>query len=326
MGINTFKSLKNGKVPIETNSKEEIEALEKDIKAKCGSKLEVNIHKLRNPTLVILNIPEDISTGNLEDTLIAQNPDLNLKKGDIKAKFSYETKKHIRNLVTDVGTQTSKQLLQKKVKLGWLIWKIEDYVVANRGFKCSRFNHRFRDCRGEETCPLCAGSHKLKECTATSMEYKCINCLTYNKHNQNKKSVTTTPHSTRIALVYKKSWRSTDKTRITEMGNNRNTNTMHYNKMHKMQTQMKCTRNNLQHSRIATDNLAKIIEEDGTDILCIQEPYMIQNKVVGIPTIYKIFTSGEGRNLAAIVVTSNQVNIITVRLTFLAHSVRNEKK
>ena len=111
---------------------------------------------------------------------------LNLKKGDIQAKFSYETKKHIRNLVMEVGVQTRKQLLQK-VKLGCLICKIEDYVVANRCFKCSRFNHRFCDCRGEETCPLCAGSHKLKECTATPKEYKRINCLTYNKHNQNKK-------------------------------------------------------------------------------------------------------------------------------------------
>ena len=102
VGINTFKSLKNGEVLIETNSKEEIEALEKDINAKCGGKLEVSIHKLSNPRLVILNIPEDISTGNLEDTLVTQNPDRNLKKGDIQAKFSYETKKHIRNLVMEV--------------------------------------------------------------------------------------------------------------------------------------------------------------------------------------------------------------------------------
>jgi hypothetical protein len=160
VGINTFKSLKDGKVLIETNSKEEIEALEKDINAKCGEELEVNIHKLRNLRLVIFNIPEDISTRNLEDTLIVQNPDLDLKKGDIKSKSSYITKKHIRNLVMEVGVQTRKLLLHKKVKLGWLICKIEDYMVADT--KCSMFNHRFRDCRGEETCPLCAGSHKLK--------------------------------------------------------------------------------------------------------------------------------------------------------------------
>ena len=35
VGINTFKSLKNGRVIIETNNKERIEVLEKDINAKC---------------------------------------------------------------------------------------------------------------------------------------------------------------------------------------------------------------------------------------------------------------------------------------------------
>jgi hypothetical protein len=53
--------------------------LEKDINAKCGD-LVANIHTLRKPRLIFLNIPEDISTTKLEDTLLAQNPDLNLKK------------------------------------------------------------------------------------------------------------------------------------------------------------------------------------------------------------------------------------------------------
>jgi len=43
---------------------------------------------------VVINIPDDVTTDNIEDTLIAQNPDLNLVKSDIKAKFTYETKKH----------------------------------------------------------------------------------------------------------------------------------------------------------------------------------------------------------------------------------------
>jgi hypothetical protein len=125
----------------------------KNINAKCGGRLKVSIHKLRNPRLVILNIPEDISTGNLEDTLIAQNPDLDLKKETLKPNSAMK-QRNIRNLVMEIGAQTRKQLLQKKVKLGSLICKIEDHVVANRCFKCSRFNHRFRDCRGEKNCPL----------------------------------------------------------------------------------------------------------------------------------------------------------------------------
>jgi hypothetical protein len=185
VGINSFKALTDGRVLITTGRKEEAEALEMDIKAKCGEELEVNLHRRRNPRLVIRNIPEDITTSNIDGTLIKQNPDLYLKAGDINAKYNYETKRHTRNLVVEVNAQTRKLLLQKKVKLGWMICKVEFYLVATRCFKCSRFNHRHQDCRGEETCLLCAGHHKMKECTSNSSAYKCINGTTYNLHNKN---------------------------------------------------------------------------------------------------------------------------------------------
>jgi len=89
-------------------------------------------------------------------------------------------------MVMEVGAQTRKLLIQRKIKPDWQICKIEDYLIAKRCFKCSRFNHRFCDCRGEVTCPLCAGTHTLKECTADPRAYKCTNCLTYNKYNPSK--------------------------------------------------------------------------------------------------------------------------------------------
>jgi hypothetical protein len=74
--------------------------------------------------------------------------------------------------------------MQAKIKLGWAICSVDDYIIAKRCFCCSRYNHNFRDCKGKETCPFCTGSCKLKECTATKSEHKCINCLIYNKHHQ----------------------------------------------------------------------------------------------------------------------------------------------
>jgi predicted DNA-binding protein len=56
-----------------------------DIKAKCEGKLKANAYNLRNPRLVIINISEEISIGNVEDTLLAQNTEVNSKQGDIKA-------------------------------------------------------------------------------------------------------------------------------------------------------------------------------------------------------------------------------------------------
>ena len=142
MGISSLKSLRDGRVLIETNSIQEAETLTRNIRDRFGEKLEANVHRPRNPRLKIYNIPEDISIGNIEETLLAQNPDLGLEKGKINPKFTYETKKRIRNLIIEVSSHTRKKLLHNKVKLGWLICGIEDYLVATRCFKCSRFNHR----------------------------------------------------------------------------------------------------------------------------------------------------------------------------------------
>jgi len=47
---------------------------------------------MRNPRIFHPYIPEDITTSNVEETLMAQNPDLNLANGDNNAKFIYVTK------------------------------------------------------------------------------------------------------------------------------------------------------------------------------------------------------------------------------------------
>jgi hypothetical protein len=186
VGVNTFK-LFNGGVLIETNSKEEIEVLDKEIQAKCGDELEANVHMLRKPRLIILNVPEDISTTNIENSILRQNPDLNLKKGSIAAKFTYVKKKMHRNAEVEVGGGgNQKDTTIQQSELGWQICKIEDYLVATRCFKCSNFNHRTQDCRGEVTCPLRAGPHTLKECKGASTTFKCTNCANYNKHNPTK--------------------------------------------------------------------------------------------------------------------------------------------
>ena len=156
-----------------------------DTKEKCRDELEPVLHRRRNPRLIIRNTPEDITTKNIEETLIKQNPDLYLQPGDIIAKFCFTTKKQTRNLVVEVNAQTRKTLMQRKVKLGWVICKVQDYLVPNRCFNCSKYNHRQQDCRGVETYPHCAGRHKMKDCAVNPSDYKSTNCATYNLHNKN---------------------------------------------------------------------------------------------------------------------------------------------
>ena len=129
-------------------------------------------------------MPEDVTT-NIEDTILRHYPELNFQKGSIATKFTYVTKMH-RNAVVEVGAETRKILLNKKVRLGWHIYKTDDYFTATRCFKCSKFNHRTHDCRGEVTCSLCAGPHTLKECKGDPTTFKCTNCENYKTHNPTK--------------------------------------------------------------------------------------------------------------------------------------------
>ena len=70
---------------------------------------------------------------------------------------------------------------------------------------------------------------------------------------------------------------------------------------------------NLQRSRAASANLTKIATDDEIDIIFIQEPYTIQTKVIGIPTIYTTFTAGGARPRAAMVVTNKGIDTTMIR-------------
>ena len=80
-----------------------------------------------------------------------------------------------------------------------------------------------------------------------------------------------------------------------------------------METQLLCLQRNLQHCRLATDNLNKIIEEENTGILRIQEPYEIRNQIAGLPRRIKVFTAGEGRHRAAILENNKRVDTILLK-------------
>jgi hypothetical protein len=83
-----------------------------------------------------------------------------------------------------VGSHTQKQLLQIKLKIGWEICNVADYLVPTICYKCRRYNYKHNDCKGEETCPHYTRKHKMKEFTTAASEQKCINCITYKRYNK----------------------------------------------------------------------------------------------------------------------------------------------
>jgi uncharacterized membrane protein (UPF0127 family) len=91
------------------------------------------------------------------------------------------------------------------------------------------------------------------------------------------------------------------------------TNTVIPNRPYRLQTHIRCTQVILQHSKITTDNLVQYTSENAIDILFLQEPYTIRNKIVAIPNKYKIFSPGEDKPRAAIEVTNNLINTLLIQ-------------
>ena len=125
IGVTTLKTF-NDSVLVETNIIGKTEALGREIKAKCGEDLEPHIHRLRKPRIIIINVPEEITTTNIEEAIITQNPELNLTKGSITAKYVQVTKRMIRNAIVEVGAEVRKTILHKKIKIGLQIYNTDD--------------------------------------------------------------------------------------------------------------------------------------------------------------------------------------------------------
>jgi len=132
VGIKTLKSLRDGIVLIEVGTMKETNLLCTNFSDKCGEEVEVAAPKLRIPRLIIRNTPQDITAENLEETILAQNPELSLKPGEVTARFKFTTKRGETNMVIEVGPETRKKMLKTKLKIGWLIFNIGDYLVARR--------------------------------------------------------------------------------------------------------------------------------------------------------------------------------------------------
>jgi hypothetical protein len=66
--------------------------------------------------MVIHNILQDTTVEKLEETILDQNTEPGLVSGDIAARFKFRTKWDQAQMVTEVGSETRKKLLNKKTE------------------------------------------------------------------------------------------------------------------------------------------------------------------------------------------------------------------
>jgi hypothetical protein len=84
----------------------------------CEEELEGYMPTLKNPTIIMFNVPEDITSENTAQAIVLQNSEMNLNESEIKPKFMFEDRKKHKNLVTEVNSETHKCLVDRKLKIG----------------------------------------------------------------------------------------------------------------------------------------------------------------------------------------------------------------
>jgi len=68
----------------------------------------------------------------------------------------------------------------------------------------------------------------------------------------------------------------------------------------------------VQNSRLARDNLINLIQQDPTDIVFVQEKYLLQNKIAGIPRAYRTYISKEGKSRKAIIIANDNTDQVLI--------------
>jgi hypothetical protein len=77
---------------------------------------------------------------------------------------------------------------------------------------------------------------------------------------------------------------------------------------------IKCLQINLRRSRAATAHLVKYITEKSYDVVLIQEPYHIKNKVCGLPKDYRVYYNDkEEVPKTAVVVTNPKIQVVFIQ-------------
>lgn len=181
VGITKITPLRNGSLVLQVEEKEDGNKIELEIKNHSSVQLEKI--KMKNPKVIIKNIEEELREDNLIEELIQRNHWIPFNKENMKLAIIMKNKKsNARHAILETSPMNRKLLLENRIRLGYQIPVIEAYYSIRRCFRCNKFHHKHTVCESEVVCPLCSGSHEMRECRATTT--KCSNCTNYNRHTK----------------------------------------------------------------------------------------------------------------------------------------------
>jgi hypothetical protein len=217
-GVQNINSITKGGIALKCGSDQDLIKIMNTIRDQEPS-LEVNKPIRKCPKIFVYNVSAEVDESDILDDILENNPLIkdyivvNNKDIDneIKIKFKFRHKNNSTNRrTTDSTISTEEKILTntyvfelshdlKKdvinkmpyIKIGWTACQFENYVQITKCFKCNGFGHISTVCRQvNDSCGLCGGGHKTKECVETNVNF-CTNCDKVNKKITNGSKLST---------------------------------------------------------------------------------------------------------------------------------------
>lgn len=179
LGIGTTKLRKGtrGAVVVGCESKLQADKLREKVAKNLGEKYVVKEPKIRKLKLKIFDIEKEDCDSEEDFWSKVEEQNECVQEG-VRGKIIHKTvnrKSRGVTLIVEVDAETRKRLLDiGRMKIGWRMCRVQDYVGILRCFKCCGYFHFAKDCVKKEACGLCAGQHMTRDCN--SVVRKCVNC------------------------------------------------------------------------------------------------------------------------------------------------------
>lgn len=185
-----LKNTAKGDIVIQCKDKDSVDKIKQKLVPQASDRFEIIEHNDIDPRIKLINFDEEyLDKAKLCEAIKLQNSDVIDSKSRVKIE---NVKKNFKNTciaIISVDYESFKRVLYKKrIKVGWNSCPLFEHVELVRCFNCCRFGHIDALCDMKDTpvCPLCAGTHKLKECDSINNPVKCYNCNAMNeKYNLN---------------------------------------------------------------------------------------------------------------------------------------------
>lgn len=143
-----------------------------------------------NPTDAVMNEGEKKATESNNSQLIEmirkQNQELLHDQSKLEVLSTMKRKDGSFNVIIVCDVKSMEKILTRgRLKIGWDSCLVNEHINLYRCFICNRYGHGSSECKDKEsgnTCPRCAGRHKISECDPGA-SVCCSNCKAFNDRN-----------------------------------------------------------------------------------------------------------------------------------------------